>query len=1236
MKKTFLALAIGMISFLNGFSANIVTTVEQVTEGVTVSGNQDYTITSTEPFTTVGSVDITGTEHAVVIIKSIKPSKVIASWLKNHVYINGKQAVDGENCMVRVYNRGSIIYPYGSDFKPLTVYSEKNYGGTSVNDFGLEDSGGYMNTLTDDKLNNKIRSFKLKRGYMVTFSTRAGGRGYSRCFIADKADLEVSSLPAVLDQKITSYRVFKWWNTHKAGLASDGRVEANAALNSSWCYDWAQGNTSTSPDVEWVPNHIYEDYPSSATCGRRTETCHMKTNNEPGNSADDRPQDVATVLANWENLMATGLRLCSESSHDGSMAHLKAFIDSIDARGWRCDILDLHCYWDSGTFNSLTWYSDHYGNGRPIWISEWVWGASWNRNGFWARTSTPGECSEANQQICYDGTVPILNVINSNKRVERYAYWNSEAAGTHIYHDGRLTKLGQYYAEMDEGMGYDPSLEFIPKNPRQAGPSALTGDYNTETKVMKLSFRENNGEYNQLCNIEFRTPNSTDWETLQAVELKETASNYTISINTKNNYRYRIRVVDLNGKEYITNEVMAVNDAVSFGDAIEAEEGVTKYLGGNQLVNGSFDLGLYGWTNSTGTPMEAPYYQAVPIGGYNGTSYLQCYGNATQVRNVQSIRTVFTFESGDYVYVTAAGCNNGTGAATNQKIAVSYSKTNFGMADNVITMTETTKWYKQTGVAKIQDGPYLGIVLNNLNGTAQFDDFMVAKLFDTPEEALADALAWEKQRGEAFKAWNTKYEFLNTEMDAIMSSATDPNDLEAQIKRSIQAVNVLNSVGKISEDVATASAMEITGFEDLALAYSKFLASATAEEVILNYDELTSLRDQVFSYTVDSSTISTPSFASSSSAGWNVKAGTYTAGDQRVNTVSGRTCWNAWWDVTAAGGSETTMDINQQLKSSSILSGFYALECKALTQHYCETDQHAYLVNASEDKKVESPVLPYGVQDLPQISNADKWVTLVTPYLYVNDEDDLTVGFTGSKAGATDNTWVKYSDPSSTDKREGWWCATGFQLRYIPAIKKQIPSSGWTTVCFRYAFTIPEDVRVYNIAGILKDKKQICLEEVVATRAGRPYVIMAPAGKEITFMEYGKKTVMEGAYQGLSGLFVETGNYPAQSLILEDGVFKYIPDAESSVPKVDYSAYVILEDVAELDEWVEMMLPTSGLVTEGIRGDVNGDGVVNGTDIQAVINVIVASGYDENADVNGDGTVNGTDIQEIINIIVAN
>ena len=59
-----------------------------------------------------------------------------------------------------------------------------------------------------------------------------------------------------------------------------------------------------------------------------------------------------------------------------------------------------------------------------------------------------------------------------------------------------------------------------------------------------------------------------------------------------------------------------------------------------------------------------------------------------------------------------------------------------------------------------------------------------------------------------------------------------------------------------------------------------------------------------------------------------------------------------------------------------------------------------------------------------------------------------------------------------------------------------------------------------------------------------------------------------------------------------------------------------------------------GISSENPQGDVNDDGKVNGTDIQTVINLIVAEEYNESADVNGDGKVNGTDIQAIINIIV--
>lgn len=67
------------------------------------------------------------------------------------------------------------------------------------------------------------------------------------------------------------------------------------------------------------------------------------------------------------------------------------------------------------------------------------------------------------------------------------------------------------------------------------------------------------------------------------------------------------------------------------------------------------------------------------------------------------------------------------------------------------------------------------------------------------------------------------------------------------------------------------------------------------------------------------------------------------------------------------------------------------------------------------------------------------------------------------------------------------------------------------------------------------------------------------------------------------------------------------------------------------NEWFRMIADD---ISVAKRGDVNGDNTVNGTDIQAVINFILAGQYDENADVNDDGVVNGTDIQAIINIIL--
>ena len=523
----------------------------QVISGISITDAVDFHIAGITPFATAGSVDIINPD-AVVIIDQVKPSIVLARHMQN-IYINGEKAQNNVNCQVRMYNTGAIIFPYGKNFKPLTVYSEQNFEGTAVNDFGLENSNGYMNTLTDAKLNNAIRSFKLKRGYMVTFSIGARGRGYSRCFIADHADLEFATLPAVLDKHITSYRVFKWNNAQKKGLASDTGAEGNQVLNSAWCYDWGPGQ-DRGVDTETVPHKIHKSWPAVADCGRVTYSPHMKTDNEPGNSADDQPGTVAEVLAYWEDAMATGMRLCSPSSHDGSLNWLREFMNEIDARGWRCDILDMHCYWPAGSFPSLqNWYNDYK---RPIWISEFVWGASWNNNGIFAGDRS---FSEAAQQANYEGMRPILENLNKWPFVERYAYWNSEADCSKIYKYGTgLSVLGEYYAEMNSGLGYNEAYQYIPKVVCKA-PSDLTATMPPATKVVNLSWKHPNGELTKYAVVERKVENESNSfvavNTIYDVENETMTVKDTLTGKSGAVY-YRIKNYDVDGKTRTTNEVM--------------------------------------------------------------------------------------------------------------------------------------------------------------------------------------------------------------------------------------------------------------------------------------------------------------------------------------------------------------------------------------------------------------------------------------------------------------------------------------------------------------------------------------------------------------------------------------------------------------------------------------------------------------------------------------------------------
>lgn len=508
---------------------NVVITNQNVTidsytgSNVRVEGKSNLLLTSTTPLIN-STVDLVG-EDAWLYFEAIRPSVVLSDWAK-FVKIDGR-AFNKNKDRVSIYASGAVIIPNGLETakRALTVYTGKNFTG--------ESRSFEIHTYHDDlgKFDNKVRSFKLKKGFSATLANNSNGTGFSRYFIASDEDIEFAEMPEGLEF-VSFVRLFKWEWTAKKGWAGSPSKQ----LNVSTFNTWGGGQAEPDPDMQFVPMRHNLGWDAWEVINAQEEVAELLGYNEP-DRPDQSNMTVEEAIAQWPEFFKSGLRLGSPApaSTNGNN-WLKNFMNICDELNYRVDFMVTHAYQNQNA-GWWEWYIDLTSRGnrtleeagvhRPVWVTEWNNGANWTSESW---PTAEGPRRDANMNIILDdeGNETIvkrpLSPENSARSVAKmqevlpafenidlfehhYLYnWVQDARSMEL--DGVLTPAGKYFAAFKSQVGFKKKNEYI--HIWKIAPPWILSELSADYKKFNLQWYDHNGETGKRYVLQHKIDNG-EW-----------------------------------------------------------------------------------------------------------------------------------------------------------------------------------------------------------------------------------------------------------------------------------------------------------------------------------------------------------------------------------------------------------------------------------------------------------------------------------------------------------------------------------------------------------------------------------------------------------------------------------------------------------------------------------------------------------------------------------------------------